>query len=586
MDPTPDENEQKIIDAILPENSQGFLLEYFLNGLLSDDKSFTKGLKPSDFDIILSTVEAEDENIFQSLNICNTKFDPQTPPSRKVIVFEDLEAIIQPFINGKELAEKDFKEVTIHVYPKIRRNLRFDIASLNYKIVKDGKVEDYKMEHANDNPDNKDILCICTFKLDGKKHKLEKILQLLEQFEQFKEFFDYHRIAYIIFCIKEEKDILPEYDMFPEPIKNCNKKLKNVRVIFYVNPPGEDDNEILNMYAFNDLGKNFFFHMNSNNVIYRADDMLCSGDIIENSIKRKKSEKLELEANRNKTPQQLIKERNDAFYTFYSFLKNIKDYKYVLYMSFKFEVCLRYDDEYNLSINYIDFSHIIAELRTKEFHLIKGCSKILKPDLEDIDEIPTIDIDIDFSNMECYRCGKIIGDKDDMYYCYRCKEKYCRECVINNFYMNNGKGKFIDQKHNILYFKTRDLNQFKNIDMHKLGKDLFAQCSDESKLVNHAATCNGCKKGFEDSPRYLCVHCRPGKAHADGYYDYCLECIQHMMSGDEKGKKMQELEDRLYSDETRLLYNANETYRHDNDKHIYLMIARQYNCNDQPYYEF
>ena len=67
-----------------------------------------------------------------------------------------------------------------------------------------------------------------------------------------------------------------------------------------------------------------------------------------------------------------------------------------------------YDDEYNLSINYIDFSHIIAELRTKEYHLIKGCSKILKPDLEDIDEIPTIDIDIDFSNMECYRCGKII----------------------------------------------------------------------------------------------------------------------------------------------------------------------------------
>lgn len=593
MEPTPDGLEQKIIEAILPENSQAFLLEYYINGLLGDDKAFTKGLKPSDYDIILSTVEAEYSEIFHSLNICNTKFDRTTAPCKKVIYFEDLEAIMQPFINGKQLAENDFKEVTIHVYPKIRRNLRFDISSLNYKIVRNENngnkvLEDYTMEHKGDNPDNKDILCICSFKLDGKVHKLEKMIQLLEQFKEFPEFFDTHRIAYIIFCVQEENVILKEFENFPEILKTCNEKYDNVRIIFYVNPPGEDDNEIINAFAFNDLGKSYFFHMNSNHEIYRADDMLCSGDIIENSIKRKKQEKELNKKNQelNKTKEQLKEERNKAFWTFFQFLKDIKKYKYALYISFRFDVCLRYDEEYNLCINYIDFSHIIGELRTKEYNIIKQCADILNPDLNDIDEIKTIDIDIDFQDHECYRCGKYIQDNEDMYYCYKCKIKYCRSCVIINFTSAVGKSKFIDQKHNILYFKTRDLQQFKNIDKHKLGNDLFAQCKDNNKLVDHNAICNGCKLEFRDSPRYLCLQCRAGKLHSDGFFDYCDSCVQEMMKGTEKGKRIQELEDRLYNEETRILYNEKEMYRHENDNHVYLMIALQYNGVDQPYYNF
>ena len=579
------QKEQEIIDLILPETSQAFLIDYLLNGLTK--KKFSEGLKISDYDIILSTNEAEDKEIFHSLNICNTKFDPKTAPSRKVINYPDLKEVIEPFIKGKKLAEQNFKEVTIHVYPKIRRNLRFDITSLTYKIVKDNNIVDYKMEHANTNPDNKDILCICSFKLDGEKHKFGKILQLLEQFKQFeKEFFEYHRIAYIIFCVKEENLILPEYNNFPNEIKKVNENYDKVRMIFYVNPQGEGDDEITNMFSFNDFGKNFYFHMNGNHEIYRADDMLCSGDIIENSISRKNKEKEEEKINKNKTPQQLINERNEAFYIFYNFLKHIKDYKYFLYMSFNFEICLRYNENSSLSINYIDFSHIIAELRTKEYNLIKKAADILKPDINEIEEIQTIDIPIDFSNMECFRCGNKIGNTEDLYYCYKCQNKYCKTCVIKNYNENSGLGKFIDPKHNILYFKTRDFNCFKDIDAHKLGNDLFSQCKDISKLSDHNAVCNGCHENFNNSPRYLCLHCRPGKKHSDGYYDYCFKCIQHMMSGDEEGKEMQKLEERIYSEETRLLYEEKETYRHNNDNHVYLMIAMQYNCNDEPYYNF
>ena len=140
-------------------------------------------------------------------------------------------------------------------------------------------------------------------------------------------------------------------------------------------------------------------------------------------------------------------------------------------------------------------------------------------------------------------------------------------------------------KSNILYFKTRDKNQFKNIDKNKLGNDLFANATSDSQLVDHQATCNGCKAGVRDSPRYLCLNCRPGKVHADGFYDYCDDCVQHMMKKDAKGIEMQKLEDRIYSDETRLTYYAEDKFRHENDNHVYLMIALQYNCEDA-YYTF
>ena len=71
----------------------------------------------------------------------------------------------------------------------------------------------------------------------------------MEQFNEFEEFWNYHRIAYIIFGVKEEKEILEEFKNFPTPMKNVNERFINVRLIFYIIPPGEDDDEILNIYV-------------------------------------------------------------------------------------------------------------------------------------------------------------------------------------------------------------------------------------------------------------------------------------------------------------------------------------------------
>ena len=40
MESNQDKKEQEIIDSILPEEVQGFLLDYFINCLFSDEKNF------------------------------------------------------------------------------------------------------------------------------------------------------------------------------------------------------------------------------------------------------------------------------------------------------------------------------------------------------------------------------------------------------------------------------------------------------------------------------------------------------------------------------------------------------------------
>ena len=437
--------EQEIIDELLPKESQEFLSDYFTNGLFGNNKNFTKGLNYSDYDIILSTYEAEESEIFHILNICNNKFDPQTAPSRKAIEYDDLLEITQPHIDGKKLAEKNFHRVTLHVFPKIRRNLRFDITLLNYKIVKNGVLQDYKMDHNKNNPDNKDILCLCTFKLDGTDHKFSRKLHIINEISENREFWEYYRIVYIIFCLKFEKNILEEYKKFPETLKAANEKYENIRVLFYLNPSGEDDKEILNMFAFNDnldIGRSFYFFMNSNHVVYRIDNMFHYQDLIKNSIKRKKKE---IQENKLKTKAQIKLEKLEAFLNLYHFINDFRQFKfrYNLDFTFQFEVCFRFEAP-GFSINYIDVFYIQGELRTKEYNIIKNCSEILNTYYLDLNEIPTIDIDIDFSNTECYRCNKKIGENEDMYYCYKCKIKYCSVCVWENYSLNKGKAKFID----------------------------------------------------------------------------------------------------------------------------------------------
>ena len=581
-----------LIDKLIPPEYQASLTDYYLNTLFKNGVEFTQGLKKQDYDIILSSLDAEDQEIFHSLNICNCKYDPKTPASKKVIHYEQLEKIMTNFLKFKNQYEAKYKEkpgpdnfaaIYMHAYPMLRKNLQFDINSITFKEVKKNpesnkyEVIDHKIEKLN--PNDKDLIYFVSFKLNGKAHKWGKIEQLLEQFGQsnLKEFWDIFKMAYFIFCIDDEKNILTEYELFPEFLKKAIDNDPHAKFIFFVDPPGEAPEQTMNIFRTSEFEKDYYFIMNKENIVTKSDSMLCSGDIVENCIYRNKNKK-------DYSQEEKIK----ALYDFYNFVHDIKNYKYNFFFAYHLEVCFKYDQDDNLQLSYVNFSHLIAELRTKEYEIMKRCVDIFQPDMPDINLIETIDIPIDFSENNCKVCKNVIPNNEGMYYCYKCKEKYCVNCVMKNLNENKGLKKFIDQKHNLLYFKTRDKEQFNNIEKFKLGKDNFAICKDDNLFGKHSMVCNGCHQQKDYSkPRYLCLSCKPGIKQDDGFSDFCQDCVDHMNKGDEQGKKMQEEESDLYNQETRFFYEDKTKIKHDHNKHIYLMIALEYKGNgDNGYYNF
>ena len=581
--------EEDLIDTLLTEDTQTLLFDYYINTLFNKDTKFTEGLSKQDYDIILSSLDAEGQEIFHSLNICNCKYDPKSKASKKVIHYEELEKVMTNFLKWKGDKEKKYKEnpdkkefaaIYMHAYPMIRRNLKFDINSITFKeVINNKQIGDYKVDKLNEN--DKNLIFFVSFKLNGKTHKFDKIKQLLEQFDQenLKKFWNYFKLSYFIFCVEEEKDILTEYNIFPEWLRQAMNSNPHCKFIFFVDPQGEDPNQTMNIFKTSEFEKDYYFMLNPQNLVYKADSMLCSGDIVENYIRRK-------EENIKKYTDE---EKFKALYDFYNFVENIKNYKYNFFFAYQLEVCLKYNQDDRLSLNYVNFSHLIAELRTKEYEILKKCEDIFKPDMCELTLIETFDIPIDFTLNNCIKCKRNIQENEEMYYCYKCKEKYCTKCVMNNFNdpKNKGLKQFIDPKHNLLFFKTRNVEHFKNIEKFKLGNDSFANCKDETKLGNHSMLCNGCGQlNNYIKPRFLCLSCKPGIKQDDGFADYCIDCIGHMSNNDKEGKRMQNEESDLFNQESRFFYEDKTKIKHDHSTHVYLMIALEYKISTNPYYDF
>ena len=101
--------------------------------------------------------------------------------------------------------------------------------------------------------------------------------------------------------------------------------------------------------------------------------------------------------------------------------------------------------------------------------------------------------------------------------------------------MKNGKEKFIDHNHNLLFFKTRKKNNFLNIDQHKLGKNSFAKIKNFKTF--HSASCVDCGSSFDNNQGFICLTCNPGIYLLGGYHDYWNKCIEHKIKYDDLGKK-------------------------------------------------
>jgi hypothetical protein len=158
----------------------------------------------------------------------------------------------------------------------------------------------------------------------------------------------------------------------------------------------------------------------------------------------------------------------------------------------------------------------------------------------------------------CSKCNNFIAETEGQYHCYWCKVSFCEGCVEQALILP-GREKLFHKEHNLLYFKTKNPENLMELDLYKLGKNLVASACDEDLIFLHPAICNGkCKSGLKkNSSRFICISCRPGTYHGDGFCDYCQKCINSLRNpSDEKHLEVKEA-----------------TPEHDHENHVYLRVV-------------
>ena len=124
---------------------------------------------------------------------------------------------------------------------------------------------------------------------------------------------------------EEEKERKEKEEKEKEKEKEREEKEnEHAKFLFYIDPPGEDEKQVMNIFKMSEFEKDYYFLINSQNLVYKSDSMLCSGDIVENNIKKRNEEEKDKKENKIYSEE----DKNKALANFYDFVLNIKNYKY------------------------------------------------------------------------------------------------------------------------------------------------------------------------------------------------------------------------------------------------------------------
>lgn len=258
--------------------------------------------------------------------------------------------------------------------------------------------------------------------------------------------------------------------------------------------------------------------------------------------------------------------------------KNFQQLKYIYKFEYTFKLKAAVSKECNKLIpKHLSDVYIECELFPKEIATIKTLLEQYKDYNIEVDMTEMQQFSLDFSSLIERKCANppcftVITKSSPFYYCYWCKIFYCEKCVEDTFKKetNNLREKYLHKQHNLLYITTTEKEFLTDLTLKHLGKNRFAQVSDNELTLYAETLCNGCAENIESVPRYLCVTCRAGKVLCGGFNDYCYTCMEHMRNNDEKGKAMQ-LKDIIYESEFLPNYKAIEK-KHSHKNHIYLLI--------------
>ena len=559
---------------ILKKKTINLLINY-ISTIINNKNDINKNIKEEDLDIILSSGDGR-KKLISHLTINNIKFDSETYSKRNKEKFIELKNIVDVSDEEGINLEDEFEKINFNFIPKLEKGIKLDLSFCDFYIFKHFENEKiFDKNFFKENNDNKDILCIYCRKLDGKQHKLKKIKELINAIYEENNFFEKIRKVLLIFEVKSKQDMGEEYDeRLPFEIREVNEKYFN---LLFTIKKESDDNSPYEIFSDVHKRKTIYFILDKNNYIKKIKPFYGYENVLEDV---NECSNIDVSFNEDEYNKKI-----ESFYKFYDFLRNIKEVKYNFYLSYNFDLILTYDKIQNkLLIKNIKIQRLNYEFLHDEYIKLKEIANIFKPQIEEDKEVECINIDIDFINMECIKCGKLINEDEELFYCYVCKDKYCFKCVSNHLENNSGKDRFIDQKHNLLFFKTRNKNNFKNIEKYKLGKNSFVNSKELDRFKY--AKCNGCGNKFSKSARYICLKCNPGRKPDDGYNDYCQNCIEHMINDDNDGQEIQKNRYNVYDRDFFLLNGENYYISHDHKNHIYLMVALSSDDQDYPYYDY
>ena len=558
-------------NATLNYRGKYCLIKYILH-LLKDDTEKIISQKSIKIDIDSTSSKSTIGNINYTMLINSLHY------SKKLDIRENIPKIQK--INGSNYTIRDefnnninYNEISIKVnlMPTLNKKTIIDFDFFNFFFYNGKRFHKFVLTPTNEDDQFFDKRCklFIYFYYYTKKSLCENLLRDLDKLTQEKNFWNVISHIYIILPVKDRNTVIEKHEENLEYLKIKENKIPKMSIV-YLSEDIKDGNAI-NIFTnyYQETYTNYFFILNHSNKVKLISSIL---NIYPNFIKF--SEEYIKIINPVETYKNEKRQKKQKLIKFFNFLSNfiddIPNLEYLFDFNFNMRFSILLDEPGNyFKLNDIYELEVGGSLRTNEYNKFKNLYDEIQNDKLrfKLTELKTIDFNKPFI---CQVCKKEIPNNKECYYCYICVQFYCYTCVKNHINSKIGINKFIDKKHNLLFFKTRELKNFTNVDEKKLGKNSFTKSS--SFKSSHSATCDGCGSGFYGGQRFICLTCKPGIYLSGGYCDYCNICIEHMIANDDKGKLMQQKISTIQYSGSMFCKNHSLIDKHDHETHIYLMV--------------
>lgn len=592
------ENNEQIKERILGKKSTENNLFNIVSFLLNNNKNnFEEKLKPKDLElnIVTSSRISKIDKLKYKIDISYSSFNPKRDTINNIEKYKD-------FPNSIEIKDEyykiknDFEKVSIDLIPSMNKNMILDLSLFPFCYYNTDKkeIEPYSIKLIK----NKFTLILYISHFN--EENINEIKRITEGLNFIDKMYDYFENIYFIFEANSEEQIKKNESLIKIINNNNNtddkQRIKYIFNILSLYDSKNKSNRIINIFKSNKFGQEYFFILDQNNKIISIKKNFSNviKKISNFALKIKNSlDKQNINLNDIFKEKEIKKEKsNNSIREIIYFFSKIKNLDYLFDLQFELSFSAYLNDECsNIYIKKVNSIFLEGEFRTKEYLYLKNLLesiKLSKPNNSySLKEIETIDIDIDFTDMKCKNCSKIIPEDKHLYYCYFCKTKYCYECIHEQL-KKKGKEKYIDKEHNLIFFKTRNKKQFTCLDKKKLGNNIFAKSTNDNQFDNrHNAICNGCRDRFDNMARYVCIHCRPGLYLSGGYIDYCQKCIEKMCTNENEKENLERNSDEeIYSASSNFTKGHTIDTNHKHDEHIYLLLPLQFNATDEYKYNY